>query len=71
MYLFLAVLEAGRSKTMVLANSVAGDHCSPLCPHIVERLIFLPLFIKPLIPPSCCPPLMASSNPNAVPKVYL
>ena len=46
-YFFLTVLEAGKSKVKVLADSVSGEGPIPsfqmaafsLCPHIAEREI--------------------------------
>ena len=46
---FLMVLEAGKSKIKVLADSVTGEGlvCRRLCPHMVERKdLFLMCLLK-------------------------
>ena len=66
-YFFLTVLEAGKSKVKVLADSVSGEGpipslqmaASSLCPHMAEREIKRDLrapLMRALIPCMRAPP---------------
>ena len=56
-YLFLTVLEDGKSKVKTPAYSVSGEGSLPslqmvtflLCPHITEKISLVSLFIRALI----------------------
>ena len=54
-YLFLTVLDVGKSKIEVLADPVPGLQADAflLCPHVIERKVISlqSVFIRALIPP--------------------